>query len=275
MKLKSVCKILALLLIFQIPVFCQTINISKILEETQSVARKTGFQDYYEFSQSFKTTIEDKKGNKSTKTYESVCSSRAAKCEIILIEENGIVLSEKEIRKNREKATEKLQKAEISENEVNFNKEISNGYGFSINTWFSPILYLKSCDVVTPENTVFENRPTIKVRVRNCRVDDHNKNVQFMNKTEGIIWIDVQEKAIVKMEAYAAKEFINVSAAEKPVFIMETVRVPEGFWFWKTVRVNALENTKIFTEYSRNWQIDFFNYKHFTVNVDKTEIGKP
>lgn len=277
MNLKNIFGVFALPLIFQICGFCQTVEVSKLLEETQIVAGKTAYQHYYEFSQNFKTTVEDKNGRKSTRVYESVCSYRGVRCQIITVEKDGIALSEKEIRKNRQKAAEKLQKAENTVKiETIDNKEIKAGYGFMILTWFSPNLYLKYCDAVTLEKIIFESRPTYKIKIENCKLPaGNNLAVQFMPKTEGFIWIDERDKAIVKMEVFAKKEFAASSASEKPVLMMTAARVPEGFWFWKTVRVEALKNRLIFPEYDGNWQIDFFNYKHFTVDVEKLENAKP
>ena len=95
-----------------------------------------------------------------------------------------------------------------------------------------------------------------------------------MNKTEGLVWIDEQDKAIVKMELYARKEFPNRSNAVKPLVVMEAAKIPGGYWFWKNIKVQALENTAIFPDYKNNWEYEFYNYRLSDVEVKKVEINK-
>lgn len=88
----------------------QEFNLTKFVEETRSVARKTGYQSFFEFTFDFKRINEKKNGEKNSDTLESVCSQKH--CERVLVAKNGKALSEKKIRKNRERAAQRLQKDE-------------------------------------------------------------------------------------------------------------------------------------------------------------------
>ena len=96
-----------------------------------------------------------------------------------------------------------------------------------------------------------------------------------MPKTEGWIWIDEQDKAIVRMEAFAAKGFADSTNTGKPLIIGTFSRVPEGFWFWKSVRFETIGNKAFFPELKGNWQIENFDYKRFRVEVEEPKIDKP
>ena len=95
-----------------------------------------------------------------------------------------------------------------------------------------------------------------------------------MSKTEGIVWIDEQDKAIVKMELYARKEFPNLLNSGQPLVVMVAAKIPDGYWFWKNIKIQPLENPAIFPDYKNNWEYDFYNYRLSEVEVKKVEINK-
>ncbi|MEJ7701016.1 MAG: hypothetical protein WKF71_15430 [Pyrinomonadaceae bacterium] len=257
----------------------QEVELTKLLDETQAVAKKTGYQYFIEFTHNFKTTVETKNGKKLIKEYERVCSKK--RCEIILISDKGKTFSVEKIKKSREKAAKRLIEAEkMTENPYLTNDETRYGYGFSINTYFSPNLYLKYCKTGFIDKTILQNRSTIKVSVTDCNADAlstptnfRKDSLHFMAKTEGFVWIDEKDKAVVKMELFASKKFDNSASPHKTLIIMEAARIPEGYWFWKRVKVNALENKIIFPEYVSNWQVDFYDYKSSLVEV-KASVDK-
>ncbi len=152
----------------------QEFNLNKFVEETRSVARKTGYQSYFEYTFDFKRTSEKKDGEKSSDVQESVCSTK--RCEFILVAKNGNSFSEKKIRKNRERAAERLEKAEnLPENKFHASKELPAGYGFMISTsfsalysHFSPNLYLKNCQIKFVEKVSIE-KPQQKIIIKIVR----------------------------------------------------------------------------------------------------------
>ena len=60
----------------------------------------------------------------------------------------------------------------------------------------------------------------------------------------------------------------------KPVVGMKAERITKGFWFWKHITINALENENLFPKDYGKWQIELFRYKPYTVLIDKVEIEK-
>ena len=260
----------------------QEFNLIKFIDETQSVARKTAYQNYFEFTYDFNRTREKKDGKRFSENFESVCSKR--RCEYILTAKDGRSLSEKTIRKNRERAAKRLEKAEsLPENKYHASKELSSGYGFMIMTSFSseqshfnPSLYLKNCRVNFVEKVLVERRPTVKLHAGGCKIDNDYKkdSLQFMPETEGVIWVDEQDKAVVKLEVYYKNKSDILSASAKPVVVIKAERVPEGFWFWKIIITETSKNENFFPRDYGNWQIELYNYKPYTVLIDKVEIDK-
>lgn len=269
--------LLMLILINNYPATAQTVDLAQLLDKTQEVSRKTAYQAWVEYTSSFTQIKVDKNGKKQTFVYETLCSRKT--CASVLVGENGVSFSDEQINKNREKAAKSLDKAEKQTDAFFKEKENPLGYGVLVKDWFNPSLYLKICKTEFSEKTSIENRPTIKISVTNCKLENlpsslNSKNFQFMSKTEGFVWIDEQDKAIVKMELYAQKDLPNSSNSGEPLVEMKAAKIPDGYWFWKNFKIRPLENAAIFPDYKNNWEYEFYDYRLSSVEVKKVDINK-
>ena len=272
----------AFILALFFPVISQTSEAENLIEEAKKNAIATAQRHYIEFASDWKRSAIKPNGKTFSQTFELICSNKH--CEHIKIEENGKKFSAKKIRKNRRQASKRL----IATESVSLNQtdKTNRQYGYSfaaatvfnkkIGSIFSPFLYLKICKTEFLENSQIENRPTVKVRSYACDINDEagKQAILYMPQTEAVIWIDKADKTIVKFEVFDkpdAETLVNFNA---PLITAETVKVPEGFWFWKKVKINAIGNERFFPDSYGNWQIDFFNYKKFNVDIEKVEIGK-
>ncbi len=271
------------ILVFQNSCFAQIFDLSNFLKETEIVAEETTSQALFEFAFDFKKTTK-KDGKESVSKYESVCAEKH--CEYVLIEKDGRKVSEKEIAQDRQKAAARLEKSEnYSKSDFNLRRKFIVPFDFIVfdesgiakiirkNPYFNPNYYLKNCKIDFVEKDLVENRQTVKVSATNCIVErnDGKKNKSSIRpKTEALIWVDEKDKAVIKLEIYGESELSNADKSSVPIVILETVRVPEGFWFWKTITVNT-DNKTIFNKLSGDWITEFYNYKKFTVDV-KAEV---
>lgn len=288
MKTRNIILTIIFILIGQISLSAQTFDLAKFIEETQVVAEKTTSQALFEFSYDFKRTGGKKGGKISTETYESVCSEKH--CEYILLEKANKSFSAEEVARNRQKAAAKLEKFEkSSKTDFFFTREFVPPYDFLlfekinvIKLYFNPNFYLKNCKINFVEKSPLENRETIKISATNCKADSGNdKKLSFtLPKSEALIWIDEKDKAVVRLEIYAENEINSIDSTIKPTVTLETLLVPEGFWFWKIITINT-ENKKFFKrksdnrkENSGNRKFEFYNYKKFSVEINKAEVDK-
>ena len=276
------------LFVLQTQLLAQITDLSKLINETQIVAEKTTSQALFEFVYDFKVTVE-KKGEKiSTETYEAVCAEK--RCEYILVGKDGKTFSENEIANKRKKAAARLDKSEKStKTDFFLARKFVPPYDFlllekinRVNVYFNPNFYLKTCKINLIENSLLENRQTIKVSATKCKdASENNKKRKFIPpKTEALIWIDKKDKAVVKLEIYGENEIQKANGIVKPTVILEAAIVPEGFWFWKNITVNT-DNKNFFKKKSGNRAkmfgnrrtIEFYNYKKFNVAI-KAEVNE-
>lgn len=276
------------ILITHISLSAQTFDLAKFIEETQVAAEKTTSQALFEFSYNFKRTGKKKGSKISSETYESVCSEKH--CEYILVEKDNKSLSAETIERNRQKAAAKLENFEKpSKTDSFFTRKFVPPYDFLlfekinvVKIYFNPNFYLKNCKINFIEKSSLDNRETIKISATSCKDDGGNgKKPSFtLPKSEALIWIDEKDKAVVKLEIYAENETNSVDSAIKPTATLETLFVPEGFWFWKTITINT-ENKTFFKrksgkrkEESGSRKFEFYNYRKFDVDINKAEVDK-
>ena len=282
MKTQNIILTIIFILAAQIYLSAQTPDLTKIIEDTKKNAITTAKSHYLEFASDWKRAVTRPNGKSNSQTFELVCSNKH--CEHIQIEEDGKDFSEKKIKKKREKASKSLAKAEITVEKQTGKPRAQHGYSFATATVFSdktasnlsPYVYLKTCKTDFLEKQSIENRPTIKIRAYDCNINDETDKEAFlfMPQTEAIIWIDEADKAVAKIEIYGKRETETAVNFTKPLIIMETAKVPQGGWFWNKITINANENQYFFPANYGSWQIDFFNYKKFNVDINKAEIDK-
>lgn len=278
MKLNKFIFALIFILSTQIFVSAQAFDLAVFLESAQPVARKTAYLGWIEYSRDYKLTEITADGKKTSYTYESICSRKD--CISISVAKNDKRFSDKRIEKSRKQAAKMFIKSESRADHASYGeKENLLGYGISVYDWFNPSLYLKACKTELAEKSTINGRSTLKIKASECNVKTltqmkDKSSVQFMNKTNAFIWIDELDKAIVKTEIYARKEFPNSSKTDRPLVVIEADNIKDGYWFWKSIRVNALDNKAIFPKFKDNMEYEFFNYRLSNVEVKSAEIDE-
>ena len=283
MKTKQILAVLAFIFTAQIFSSAQTVDLPKLLEETQAVARKTAYRAWVEYTSDYKRTQEMPDGQRVSFTFESICSRK--NCVSIPLSKDNNLYSAKKIKKHRREAGKILMKSEQRPDYANYTeKENALGYGISIIDWFNPSLYLKICSTEIVNESNLNGRAVLKISAAKCNLEslpqaakDSAKilsGLQFMTKTEGFIWIDKQDKAIIKTEIYATKEFPNISKTNEPLAVIEAAKAPDGLWFWKSIKIKPLDNNLIFPQYKSNWEYEFYNYRLSNVEVKSVETNK-
>ncbi len=79
---------------------------------------------------------------------------------------------------------------------------------------------------------------------------------RLLNRTTGKLWIDVEEFELARMQVQLDSEMLVgaglIGSLKKAVFILERARLPEGFWFERSVKTDYearkfLESTRVIT----------------------------
>ena len=278
MKIQSVFKVL-FVLILSATGFSQTkkpnsdINpYTGLIQEVSDKSEKSKDLRISQYQYSFKTTVEDEKTHKTRDwTYELYCADDGrSNCQRVLTGKDGKQFSDSKINKSREKASKNL----AADSEFIENGEYSYGFGLGYrglgkNVWVDPSFYLRDCQVLSSEQQNIDDRAAVLIRLGDCNVDKETwkQYVTFMPKTEADIWIDKQDKDVIKMDIYAKKEFSGETNRTKPLITYKNKRMPEGYWLNSKVRLETT-NKLVFPTMKDNFQFDFFDYKRPKVDVE-------
>lgn len=258
-------------------------QISEIIAKVKLKSLKTRLAHLSEYQYKYRLSkgLEDKNRKitniKSTNIYEHYCFVVGKSfCRAILVEENGVPVSQSKIQKTREKVSK-----EFTQHQSTTEKPDSFGYGITFGSsginsvWIEPAIYLRACSIFSSSEKVVEGRPTIFLKVGECNIDSEpiewKKNILFMPKTGAEIWIDKEDEGVTQINIYAKREFSPDADQNKPIITMENVRMPEGYWFVKKIKLETTNKT-IFPNLKDNWEYEFFDYKRLRVDVDLKQI---
>lgn len=253
-------------------------RITKLVLKVQAKSRRNRAAYLSEYERTFKVTIESEAKNKtSSQTFEQYCLNDGKPyCGNIEIQRNGKSHSLSKIKKEREKVAKNL----INNEDFVFKGDDLLGYGMSVSlAYIEPTLYLKVCRIVSSSEKQIQGRTAIVLRVDDCNLNEAyskwKNSLNFMPKTKADILIDEEDESVIRMDVYAKEEFSPATAQNKPVITLENIRMPEGFWLFKKIRLETIGNKAIFPNLKDNWQFDYYGYRKYEITVKQTELNLP
>jgi hypothetical protein len=100
----------------------------------------------------------------------------------------------------------------------------------------------------------------------------------FIAKLIGQIWIDVEDKVIVRLEAWPAPEFARKeSAPSRPIqqarVVYQQSKLPTGVWFPSMIRMNSNGDESIFDGLNCDVAFEFSDYKRFNATSEDVKLN--
>lgn len=132
---------------------------------------------------------------------------------------------------------------------------------------------LQACEFFAPRLETLANRPTIALNFRPREGMKLLPKHAYLARVVGTIWIDQEEKIVVKMEGWpaskAAFDLIQSTAPHsEAVLLYQQERLPNDLWFPTLIRLNADGNFDLFD--GLNWEVvfEFSKYQQFHTSAD-------
>lgn len=224
----------------------------------------------------------------------------------VQVSENGSPLSEEKIARERERAAKSLAEAEAPAGNASPSAQVSTPKvsmpkafasfgigvekhgGMSKTIWsIYPTDFLLSHDFYAPARTIYKGRAAILLnfRPRPGYVYDRT-NVPFKDGVEdylrvvsqlgGRVWIDAEEKVIVRLEAFPSSEpgRQGTQPAESPLGF-ESRRLPDGTWVPERSWYNSYGRENFFWKTAMSRERKYDGFKRFGVNVGDAKIDEP
>lgn len=278
--------------IFDAPVSTENLDVAALLREVgknqDEIEKRVG---EYAFTQKETDREIDSKGQikkETTKVYEVYPIPNREPVQK-LISENGIPLSPTRAAKEDKRVQEELLKAErdrekdeqaAARRKAEQQKK-NRAAGREADDDPEISQFLRVCEFVSPrrerfgdrEVTVFDFRPRAGFKPT-------SRQESLIAKLVGTIWIDPQDKQVIRLEARLAEGFkmaggLLISLKPGAAMVMEQTRMAEGVWLPRFAQVNLSVKVLLFGGGDFNKTIEWSEYRHFSGDVKDYKLDAP
>lgn len=213
---------------------------------------------------------------------------------ILLVAEDGVPVAPGKLAKEREKLTRELDELERNPNKSGKRK---NGASFSLspgepNTYagftssvgifagenaLSPSLILEVSQFSAGHRETLDGRETMVVEFRAKPGLNFDKPLRYMAQLEGLIWIDVKDRVLVRLEGWQRTRskgtgFLSNPRPENVPVLYEQLRIEDGIWFPRRQRLRDDATTTMFSSLENaEVGVEYENYRRFRTEVIVTD----
>jgi hypothetical protein len=200
---------------------------------------------------------------------------------ISLISENGAPLSPKRLKKERQQAAKEIETAERDSalqgggaREAGAKKYVAAGIGMSQagdGVWIGVSQFLRQCRFGEPRYDRLADRDMIALNIHSCACNASVPREQYLDRMAGVVWIDAADKVVARLEAWPAfktEQEISSTPPDEETIVYEQMRLPNGLWVPKRIRLNAIGKAALFNGTNKDMTFEFSNYQRFSTEVD-------
>jgi hypothetical protein len=199
---------------------------------------------------------------------------------ISLISEDGAPVSPKRLKKERQQAATEIEAAERESalqvdgaSTAGAEKYVAAGIGVSQagdGVWIGVSQFLRRCRFGEPRYDRLADRDMIALNIQSCAGDMGDPREQYLARMAGVVWIDAVDKVVARLEAWPASETImEIASAPRnaETIVYEQMRLPNGLWFPKRIRLNAIGKAALFNGTDKDMTFEFSHYQRFNTEV--------
>jgi hypothetical protein len=219
---------------------------------------------------------------------------------LLVTSRNGIPVPPAELEKERLKTGERLEKEEDKIARANSpapptNSESVNGmlplgmytrntinraaFGMRIGSASLDISdYLGTCDLTLLRREHPAGRETLVFRFA-PRPDAHfDSNERYLAQLTGEIWIDATDRIVTRLVGWprgSATQSLTASSAEPPALYAEMMRLREGIWLPRVIRINGLDYPTLFDHIDFDSIWTYSDFIHFFTEIKDYKVNTP
>ena len=251
----------------------------------------------------------DKKGNtkEESTTYEvfipTLKSGTHAKGILVVTSRNGVPVPAGELEKARKQAGERLEKAEeknaretpsLAETDPSvkgmmplgmYTHTTSNHSSFTSKGSAALAIhtFLKTCELTLVRREQHDGRETLVFNFTPRPEAQFANNEKYVAQLTGQMWIDAQDRIVTRLTAWPSLIASNTnppnqapaSGERPPAVYVEMMRLPEGVWLPRVVRINGADYQKLFDGITSDSLSTFGNYVRFSTEIKDVKVNTP
>src|SRR5262245_4765449 len=201
---------------------------------------------------------------------------------ICLISEDGAPVSPKRLKKERQQAAKEIEMAEHDSAlqpsvapAAGAEKYVAAGIGVSQaggGVWIGVSQFLRHCQFGEPRYERLANRDMIALDIHSCASNVSALRERYLAEMAGIVWVDAADKIVARLEAWPKRAMIEQEIPSAPpdaeTIIYEQMRLPNGLWVPKRIRLNAIGKAALFNGTDKDMTFEFSHYQRFNIEVE-------
>jgi hypothetical protein len=250
--------------------------------------------------------VEKGRSKETSTTYEVyfpvLKNGTAGQAVLLVTGKNGARLSDREIVKERQKAGDALEKEEkkIGEQAESASETKPDptavrpvgmypftsvgpdsgvwGVGASVDV----ATFLNSCDLQMIGPVERDGRSSLLFAFKPRAGAKFDPDQQYIAQLDGRIWIDVADHVVACILAWPSSPATRDPSAsleklnkQPPAISVEMMRLPEGVWLPKFVRINSIDHRGLFQSISSDSTLECGEYKRFLTEARDVKITTP
>jgi hypothetical protein len=206
---------------------------------------------------------------------------------ISLISENGAAISPKRLKKAREQAAKELETAERENASAaplpKAEKYVTAGIGLSQigdGVWIGVSQFLRKCRFSAPRYNRLAGRDMIALDIQSCAGNANDPRERYLSGMAGIVWIDAADKVVARLLAWPKPSMperatpepeIPLAPTDTETVVYEQMRLPNGLWVPKRIRLNAIGKSALFNGTNKDMTFEFSHYQRFSTEVNEIQ----
>lgn len=286
-----------------------TVDIPALVKEAFCKGAGDMLTEYTYVMNSLGRSAKDKKGKtkKMSTTYEvfipTLKSGTRGKGVMVVTARNGVPVPAAELEESRTEAGGRLENAE----EKNSREKTSRPRTDSSVKGMLPLgmythttsnqsrafkkgsaalaidTFLKTCELTLTRRGHHDGRDVMVFSFAPRPDAQFNDNEKYIAQLTGEIWIDAQDRIVTRLTGWPSLVAVipgstnppPASGERPPAVYVEMMRLPEGIWLPRVVRINGADYPKLFDGINFESIAIFSNYVRFSTDIKDVKVNAP
>jgi hypothetical protein len=138
--------------------------------------------------------------------------------------------------------------------------------------------FLGTCNLTLLRREQNEGRAALIFRFAPRPDAQFDSNEKYIAQLTGEIWIDATDRIVTRLVGWPrgpATESLTASSAEAPAVYVEMMRLREGIWLPRLVRINGLDYPSLFDHIPYDSTYAYSDYIHFSTEIKDYKMSSP
>ncbi|MBI3425049.1 MAG: hypothetical protein HY011_19100 [Acidobacteria bacterium] len=207
---------------------------------------------------------------------------------MLKLTEHGVPLPPEKVEKERQKAAERLLKAETESQKYNSRAQeeesrskgayftIRVGRSFGADVQLNVRALLEGCEFGNARRTLLDGRETISLEFRSMTGVQFSGELRYLAQLSGTVWIDAAERVLMRVEGWPRDLAVR---SGKPALLYEQMPLPDGYWLPRQAQLNG-DTYRAFFERAGNrlgvdYSFEFADFKRFGTETQDVKLKAP